>query len=152
MVARGDHGVRSPQREPVERCLAPRANDALVDTAGRLMEDRDHRNAATPCREGRGRERSGDRVDEDRARMELLRTAKHCCATERREWEQPLRKGEEDDSRLMRGRCVRHPQVVQVPAAQAMGIAQRDQGENETGRDFFRGVSTVYHVAPMIAA
>jgi hypothetical protein len=95
----------------------------VVDAAGRLMEDGDHRNAVTPRREGRSHKRSGDRVDEDGARPELLRTAKHCCATQRREWEQPLGKGEEDDPRIMRRRCIRHPQVVQVPATQATGIA-----------------------------
>jgi hypothetical protein len=123
MVARGDQDVRSPQSEPIERRLGPCANDAVVDAAGRLMEDRDDRNAVTPSREGRSCERSGDRVDKDGARPELLRTTKHCCATERREWERPLGKGEEDDPRLMRRRCVRHPQVVQVPPAQAMGIS-----------------------------
>lgn len=123
MVARGDEDVRSSQREPIERRLGPRANNAVVDAAGRLMEDGDHRNAVTPRREGRSCERSGDRVDKDGACPELLRTAKHCSPTERREWERPLGKGEEDDPRVMRRRCVRHPQVVQVPAAQPPGIA-----------------------------
>jgi hypothetical protein len=123
MVARGDQDVRLPQREPIKRCLGPRANNAVVDAAGRLMEDGDHRSAVTPHREGRSCERSGDRVDKDGTCAELLRTAKHCCATERREWERPLGKGEEDDPRLMRRRCVRHPQVVQVAPAQATGIA-----------------------------
>src|SRR5918996_1592395 len=122
MVARGDEGVRSSQREPIERRLGPRANDAVVDSAGRLMEDGDHGNAVTPRGEGRSCERGGDRVDEDGARPELLRTAKHCRATECREREWPLGKGEEDDPRLMLLRCLRHPQVVQVPPAQLTGI------------------------------
>jgi hypothetical protein len=123
MVARGDEGVRSSQGDPIERRLAARANNAVVDAAWRLMEDGDHRNAATPHREGRSCERSGDRVDKDGARPEFLRTTKQSCATERREWERPLRKGQEDDPRLVRRRCVRHPQVIQVPPAQPTGIA-----------------------------
>jgi hypothetical protein len=123
MIARGDQDGGSPQSEPIERRLGPRANHAVVDSAGRLMKDGDHRNPLTPRREGRSCERSGDRVDKDGARAELLRTAKHRCATERREWERPLGKGEEDDPRPMRRRCIRHPQVVQVPPAQATGIA-----------------------------
>src|SRR5918996_5180312 len=106
MVARGDEGVRSSQREPIERRLGPCANDAVVDSAGRLMEDGDHGNAVTPRREGRSCERSGDRVDEDGARVEFLRTTKQRGATERREWERPLGKGQEDDPRLVRRRCV----------------------------------------------
>jgi hypothetical protein len=123
MVARGDEDVRSPQSEPVERRLGPRPNNAVVDAAGRLVEDDDHRNAVTPHREGRSCERSGDGVDKDGARAELFRTAKHCSATERRDWKRPLGKGEEDDPRRVRRRCVRHPLVVQVPAAQATRIA-----------------------------
>jgi hypothetical protein len=123
MVARGDQDARSPPRESIERRLGPRANNAVVDAAGRLMEDGDHRNALTPHHEGRSCECSGDRVDKDGVRAELLRTAKHCCATEGRERERPLWKGEEDDPRRMRRRCVRHPQVVEVPPAQAIGIA-----------------------------
>jgi hypothetical protein len=122
MVACGDQDVCSPQREPIERRLGPRANNAVVDAAGRLMEDGDHRNVVTLRRKGRSCERCGDRVDKDGARPELFRTAKHCCATERREWERPLGKGQEDDPRLMRRRRVRHPQVVQVPPAQPTGI------------------------------
>jgi hypothetical protein len=123
MVARGDQDVRSSQREPIERCLGPRANNAVVDSPGRLMEDGDHRNAATPRREGRSRERSGDRVEKHGASPELLRTTEHCCATQRCEWKRPLGKGQEDDPRVMRRRCVRHPQVVQVAPAQSMRIA-----------------------------
>jgi hypothetical protein len=123
MVACGDQDVRSPQREPIERRLGLRANAAVVDAAGRLMEDGDHGNAVAPRREGRSCERGGDRVDEDGARSELLRTAKHRCAAEGPQWEGPLGKGEEDDARIMRGRCVRHTQVIQVPPAQPMGIA-----------------------------
>jgi hypothetical protein len=123
MVARGDQDVRSSQSETIEGRLNPRANNAVVDSPGGLMEDRDHRNAVTPRREGRSSERGGDRVDKDGAGAELLRTAKHCRAMERREWEWPLGKGEEDDPRLMRRRCFRHPQVVEVPPAQATGIA-----------------------------
>jgi hypothetical protein len=109
MVARGDQDVGSPQSKPIERCLGPRANNAVVDAAGRLMEDSDHGNAATPRREGGSRERGGDRVDKDGARADVLRTAQHSCAPERREWERPLGKGQEDDPRVMGRRCVRHP-------------------------------------------
>jgi hypothetical protein len=123
MVARGDQDVCSPQGEPIERCLSRRANDAVVDATGWLMEDGYHRNAVTPRRKGRSGERSGDRIDQDSARAQLLRTAEHRCATKCREWERPLGKGEEDDSRSMRRRCVRHPQVVQVPPAEATRIA-----------------------------
>jgi hypothetical protein len=112
MAARGDQDVRSPQREAIERRLGSRANNAVVDAAGRLMKDGDHGNPETPRREGRSFKRSGDRVDKDGARAEFLRTAKHCCATDRREWKPPLGKREEDDPRAMRRRCVRHPQVV----------------------------------------
>jgi hypothetical protein len=123
MVARGDQEVRSSQSEPIERRLGPRANNAVVDAAGRLMENGDHRNAATPRRERWSCECSGDRVDEHGARRELLRTAKDCCATERCKWERPLGKGQENDPRLMRRGRVRHPQVVQVAPAQPTRIA-----------------------------
>jgi hypothetical protein len=81
MVARGDQDVRSSQSETIEGRLNPRANNAVVDAAGRLMENGDHRNAVTPHREGRSCERDGDRVEKDSARAQLLRTAKHCCTT-----------------------------------------------------------------------
>jgi hypothetical protein len=123
MFTRGDEDVRSPQSEPIKRRLGYRPDNAVVDAAGRLMEDGDHRNAVTPHREGRSCERSGDRVDKDGARAELFRTAKHRCATERRDWERPLGKREEDDPRRVRRRCVRHPLVVQVAPAHATGIA-----------------------------
>jgi hypothetical protein len=123
MFARRDENIRSSQRQPIERRLGPRTSDAVVDAAGRLMEDGNHRNAATPRREGRSCERSGDRVDEDGARSELLTTAKDRCTTEHREWERALGKRQEDDPRVMRRRRVRHPQVVQVPPAQPTRIA-----------------------------
>jgi hypothetical protein len=122
MVARGDEDVRSSQGEPIERRLRPCANHAVVDAAWRLMEDGDQGNAETLRRERRSYERSRNRVDEDGARPQLLRTAKHYGATERREWEGPLGKGQKNDPRLVRRCCLRHPQVVQVPPAQPTGI------------------------------
>jgi hypothetical protein len=58
MVARGDLDVRSPQSEPIERRLGPRVNNAVVDAAGRLMDDGNDRNAVTPRREGWSCERN----------------------------------------------------------------------------------------------
>jgi hypothetical protein len=130
-VARRDQDVRTAQREPIERCLDARANGAVVDSAGRLMEDGDHRHGETACRKSRARERSGDRVEQDGTRPKLLRPTKHCPTPKSSERERPLGKGEEEDSRPMRGCLVRHAPVVQVAAAQAARIAQRDEWENE---------------------
>jgi hypothetical protein len=95
------------------------------------MEDGDHRHGETACRKSRTRERSGDRVEEEGARPEHHRPTKHCSTTKSSERERPLGKGEEDDPRLVRGCRVRHSQVVEVAAAQAAGIAYRDECENE---------------------
>jgi hypothetical protein len=123
MIARCDQDVRSSQREAIERRLGRRAKDAVIDAAGRLMEDGDNRSAVTPRREGRSCERSGDRVDKDGARPESLQPPKHCRATKSGKRERPLGKGLEDNSRAMRRRCIRHPEVIQIPAAQAAWIA-----------------------------
>ena len=123
MVARGDEDIGSSQREPIEWRLGRRASSAVVDAAWRLMEDGYHGHAEMPRRERRSYERSGDRVDQDGACPELLRPTKQCGATERREWERPLGKGQEDDPCLIRRRFLRHSQVVQVPPAQPTGIA-----------------------------
>jgi hypothetical protein len=104
MVARGDESVRSSQRGPIERRLSRRASSAMVDAPWRLMEDGDDGHAEMARRKRRSYERSGDRVDENGARPKLLRLAKHCGATERREWERPLGKGEKDDPCLIRRR------------------------------------------------
>jgi hypothetical protein len=74
-VARRDQDVRTAQREPIERSLNARANGAVVDSAGRLMEDGDHRHCETACRKSRARERSGNRVEQKGARPEFHRPA-----------------------------------------------------------------------------
>jgi hypothetical protein len=63
MVARRDQQVRSSQGKPIERRLHPFANSAVIDSAGRLMEDGDHGNAETAQSEGRTRKSGGDRVE-----------------------------------------------------------------------------------------
>jgi hypothetical protein len=131
MVARGDQHVGLPQSKPIEGRLSRRANDAVVDSAGSLVEHCDHRNAVMPRREGRSYKRCGDRIDQDGARAELMCAAKHSCPAEYREWERPFWKGEEDDPRVMRRRRFRHLEVVEVPAAQPAGIAQREEREDE---------------------
>jgi hypothetical protein len=131
MLTRRDQDVGSSQREPIEPCLDTRANSAVVDSAGRLMEHRNQRNGGTACCESRTGERSGDRVEQKGARPEADRPTKHCCTAKSGERERPVGKGEEDDPRLVRRRRVRHSPVVQVAAAQAAGIAQRDEWENE---------------------
>jgi hypothetical protein len=122
VVARRDQKVRSSQGEPIERCLRILANGAMIDPAGWLMEDGDQRDAETAESESRTRKRSGDRVEEESARPKLLGPAKDRSAMKRREWKGPLGKGQEDDLGRMRWRSVRHPQVVEVPPAQAAGI------------------------------
>jgi hypothetical protein len=123
VVARRDQEVRSSQGEPIERCLRPLANGAIIDPAGRLMEDRDHGDAETAQSQSRACKRSGDRVEKEGVRPELLGPTKRRCAMKRREWKGPLGKGHEGDPRRMRGRGGRHPQVVQVSPAEASGIA-----------------------------
>jgi hypothetical protein len=123
MVARSDQEVRSSQGEPIERRLRPLANGAMIDPAGWLMEDGDHRHAEAAQSESRTRKGRGDRVEQDGARLELLGPTKHRCAPKRREWKGPLGKGEKADPGRVRRRSVRHPQVVQVTPAQAAGIA-----------------------------
>jgi hypothetical protein len=123
MVARGNEEVGSPQCQPIQRRLGRRASSTVVDAAWRLMKNGDDWNALASDRERRTGKRSGDRVDEDGTRLELLRTAKHCGAAECGEWERPLRKGQENDPRPVRRCLLRHPQVVQVPATQPTGIA-----------------------------
>jgi hypothetical protein len=63
VVARRDQEVRSSQGEPIERRLRPLANGAMIDPAGRLMEDGDHGDAETAQSESRTGKRSGDRVE-----------------------------------------------------------------------------------------
>ena len=123
VVARRDQEVRSSQGEPIERRLRPLANGAMIDPAGRLMEDSDHRDAETAQSESRTCKRSGDRVEQEGARLELLGPTKHRCALKRRERKGPLGKGHEAGSAPHARRSVRHPQVVQVAPAQAAGIA-----------------------------
>jgi hypothetical protein len=123
MIACRDQAVRSSQREPVERRLRRRAKSAVVDAAGRLMEDGNHRNAEAAGRKRRACERCGDRVEKDGARPDFLRPTKHRCATKSSERKPPFGEREEKDPRLVRRRRVRHPQVVQVAPAQAAGIA-----------------------------
>jgi hypothetical protein len=123
VIARGDQKVRSSQSEPVERRLRPFANGAMIDPAGRLMEDGDHRHAETARRERRTCERSGDRVEKEGVRSERLRPTKHCRPSKSGERERPFGKGEERDPRRMRTRRLRHSQVVQVTAAEAVWIA-----------------------------
>jgi hypothetical protein len=123
VLARSDQKVRSPQGEPIERRLHPLANGAMIDPAGRLVQDADHGDAETAPSESRTGKRGRDRVEEDGARPELLRPTKHHWAMKRREWKGPLRKGHKGDPRRMRGRSVGHPQVVQVTTAEAVGIA-----------------------------
>jgi hypothetical protein len=123
VVAGRDQEVRSPQGEPIERRLRPLANGAMIDPARRLMEDSDHGEGGTAQSESRTCKRSGDRVEQEGARPELLGPTKHRCAMKRCERKWPLGKGHEGDPRRMRGGGVRHPQVVQVATAQAAGIA-----------------------------
>jgi hypothetical protein len=122
MVARRDQDGRSSKRESIERRLGPRTNAAVIDAAGRLVEDPNHRHAEPASRKRRARERSGDRIEQDGARAEPLQPTKQCRAAKRSERERPLGKGLEDDSRPMRRRCIRHAQVIQIPAAQAARI------------------------------
>jgi hypothetical protein len=122
MVARRDQDGRSSERESIERRLGPRTNAAVVDAARRLVEDPNHRHAEPASRKRRACERSGDRIEQDGARAELLQPTKQCRATKRSERERPFGKGLEDDSRPMRRRCIRHPEVIQIPAAQAARI------------------------------
>ncbi len=117
MVTRCDQKVRLSQGEPIEGRLRPLANGAMVDAAGWLMEDGDHRDAGTSRREGRAGKRSGDRVEEDCVRPELPRRTKHCCAAKSSEREGPFGKGKERDARGVRRRRLRHTQVVQVTPA-----------------------------------
>jgi hypothetical protein len=95
----------------------------MVDAAGRLVKDADHRNAETACRDRRTRERTRDRVEEHGARPEAARASKHRLATESSERERPLGEGEEDDARAVRRGCLGHALVVQVAPAQAARIA-----------------------------
>jgi hypothetical protein len=64
--------VRSSQGEPIESRLYLLANGAMVDSAGRLMQDGDHRKAGTMRQECRTDERGGDRVEQECARPERL--------------------------------------------------------------------------------
>ena len=132
MVACSDQSAGVPQREPVERGLDLRASGAVVNAARRLMKDGNHRNAGTACRESRSGQCSGDRIEKDSARPELLGPMKHYRATKSGERERPLGKGEEADLRLMCRCRLRHPQVIEIAAAQTAGIAQRDERKNET--------------------
>jgi hypothetical protein len=123
VVARRDQEVRSSQGEPIERRLHRLASGAVIDSARRLMEDGDHGDGETAQGESRTCERSGDRVEQEGARAELLGPTKRPGAMKGREWKGPLGKGHEGDPGRVRGRSVGHPQVVQVTAAQAVGIA-----------------------------
>jgi len=141
VVARGEEDVRSPQREPVQRRLYLRASDGVVDAAGRLVQNCDQRNTKTADRQRRTYERSCDRIEKDGARAELLRLAEHHRPTESGERERPLRKREKADPRLVRRSRLRHSQVIEIATAQAAGIAECDQRENEM---------RVVHVAPTL--
>src|SRR6266516_1781632 len=90
VIARGEQEVRSPQGEPIQRGLPPRANSGVVDAAGRLMEDGDQWNGETARRQGGTCERRCDRVEKDGARPELLRATKHCRPAESCERKRPL--------------------------------------------------------------
>jgi hypothetical protein len=72
VLARRDEEVRSSQGEPIEWRLYPLANGAMIDSAGRLMQDGDDRNAGTMRHECRPGERGGDRVEQECARPERL--------------------------------------------------------------------------------
>jgi hypothetical protein len=63
VVAGRDQEVASPQGEPIERRLRPLANGAVIDPAGRLMEDGDQGHAETAQSESGTRKRGGDRVE-----------------------------------------------------------------------------------------
>jgi len=122
VVARRDQEVRSSQGEPIERRLRPLANRAMIDSTWWLMEDGDHGDAETAESESRTSKRSGDRVEQQGVRLELLGPTKHRCALKGGKWKGPLGKGQEADPGRVRRRSVRHPQVVQVASAQAAGI------------------------------
>jgi glycosyltransferase involved in cell wall biosynthesis len=113
----------------------------VVDAAGRLMEDGDEWNGETAHGQDRTCEPSCDRVEEDGACLELFRQTKHRSPTQSGERERPLGKREEMDPCLVRRRSLRHSQVIEVAPAQAAGIAECDQRENEM---------RVVHIAPTL--
>ena len=141
MIARGDQPIRAPVRQAIERRLRALANGAVVDAAGRLVEDGDDGNAGWACRESRGGERRRDRVEEKGGRPPLLGTAKEASAGKRGERERPLGKRDEGDPRPMRGRRLCHPEVVQIPPAQPARIAEREERKDQM---------RVVHVAPTL--
>jgi alpha-maltose-1-phosphate synthase len=113
----------------------------VIDSAGRLMEDADERDAQTAHPQSRTCEGGCDGVEQDGARPELLGPTKHGRAAKRGERERPLGKREEADPRFVRRRRPGHPLVIEIATAQATGIAERDQRKNEM---------RVVHVAPTL--
>jgi alpha-maltose-1-phosphate synthase len=113
----------------------------VIDSAGRLMEDADERDAQTAHPQSRTCEGGCDGVEQDGARPELLGPTKHGRAAKRGERERPLGKREEADPRFVRRRRPGHPLVIEIATAQAAGISECDQRENDM---------RVVHVAPTL--
>ena len=141
VVARGDEEIRSRPGEPVERDLSPRAKSAVVDPAGRLVEDSDDRNVrSAPCKRRRD-ERGGDRVDEERMRAERPGAAEERRSAHGGERERALREREKHDARAVGRRGLGHAEVVEVPSAQPARVAERHEGQEKM---------RVVHVAPTL--
>lgn len=141
MLAGRDQELRSQPHEPVERRLDGGTSRAVVDPAGRLVEDADDRDLGTAANETGRRERRRNRIDEDRARAELLGPVQERAPAERWQREREVGEREEDDASGVRRSRFCHSAVVEIPSGQAARVAQRQEGQEEM---------LVVHVAPSL--